>query len=162
MKPDDYKELCRIVDRLRDQDNRCTSEVAFCVQRATFEGGFDPSCANEVMFVQDSEPVLEDHWSALEKAYQAGEGRVTIGDWEYVIEELERYGFQRGWETVQVCFTEEGAKNYLRRNGHNLSRHGEPRIYVESFHRNVEMMTLRRILPELASYVVVDAVAVKP
>lgn len=39
-----------------------------------------------------------------------------------------------------ACFTEEGAKDYLRINGHNLR---QPFIYVHSLHRNNEMISIR-------------------
>ncbi len=47
------------------------------------------------------------------------------------------------YETVMVCFTEGGAQEYLRQDGHNLR---EPRIYVESFNRCPEMIAIRDVL----------------
>ena len=42
-----------------------------------------------------------------------------------------------------VDFTEDGCKEYLKQNGHNLNK---PRIYVESFHRCPEMIAIREFL----------------
>ena len=43
-------------------------------------------------------------------------------------------------------FTEQGAKDYIKINGHNLR---EPRIYVESGHRNYEWREVRAHLMSL-------------
>jgi len=61
----------------------------------------------------------------------------------------EEFGYRDRWETVMVAFTEEGCKNYLELDGHNC-RHrahdGQVRIYVESFNRCQEMITIRDAL----------------
>lgn len=153
MTPADLAELQRIVARLSDQDNRCTRDAAYCVQKAVLVSGMDPQWTDDpedIMFIENGEPVSEDHWMAIEAAYQDGAETVTVDGEEYTLADLDRCAFKREWETVQICFTEEGAEAYLLADQHNLSRDGEPRIFVESFHRNNEMITLRRILPELA------------
>ena len=110
--------LSEIGERLRTQDNRITENPMFCVQthkRDVVPDGF----AEETVWVLDGEEVDEG------------------------TEDAEEYGIRWRWETVMVAFTEEGCKEYLRQNGHNLS---EPRIYVESFNRCPEMIAIREWL----------------
>lgn len=52
------------------------------------------------------------------------------------------------WEFVTACFTEQGCKDYLARNGHNLK---EPRIYAEGSYRNEEWRSVRSWLKSLAA-----------
>jgi len=110
--------LLEIAARLRTQDNRITENPMFCVQtkkRDVVPEGF--SC--DSVWVLDGEEVDEG------------------------TEGAEEYNIRERWETVMVAFTEEGCKEYLRQNGHNLS---EPRIYVESFNRCPEMIAIREWL----------------
>lgn len=112
--------LAEIAARLRTQDNRCTENPMFCVQtkrRDVVPEGF----SYDIVWVLDGEEVDEG----------------TEGAEEYCIRER--------WETVMVAFTEEGCKEYLRQNGHNLT---ESRIYVESFNRCPEMIAIRKWLME--------------
>lgn len=118
-------QLKAIAARLRTQDNRITENPMFCVQqkkRDPVPDGF--SC--DTVWVLDGEEVDKEEGEANEDAK------------EYCVRER--------WETVLVAFTEEGCKEYLRQNGHNLS---EPRIYVESFNRCPEMIAIRDFLLSL-------------
>lgn len=47
------------------------------------------------------------------------------------------------WVFVTACFTEQGCKDYIARDGHNLI---EPRIYAEGSYRNLEFQELRKML----------------
>ena len=110
--------LSEIGERLRTQDNHLTENPMFCVQthrRDIVPDGF----SDETIWVRDGEECDE-------------------GD-----EDAEEFGIRWRWETVMVAFTEEGCKEYLRQNGHNLC---EPRIYVESFNRCPEMIAIREWL----------------
>ena len=56
--------------------------------------------------------------------------------------------YQRVWyrivpRFVTACLTRNGAEAFIARNGHNLTK---PYIYVESLHRNEEMIALREHL----------------
>lgn len=113
--------LAEIAARLQTQDNRCTENPMFCVQtkrRDLVPDGF----SSDSIWVLDGEEVDEG----------------TEGAEEYYVRER--------WETVMVAFTEDGCKEYLRQNGHNLT---EPRIYVESFNRCPEMIAIRKALLDL-------------
>jgi hypothetical protein len=61
-------------------------------------------------------------------------------DWGYAIRKIY---IKENDEFVTACFTEEGANNYLKINGHNLKK---PFIYVTSLYRNEEMITIRNLL----------------
>jgi len=64
-------------------------------------------------------------------------------------DEWERFGYRDRWETVMVAFTEEGCKQYLELDGHNVRRRahrGEVQIYAESFNRCPEMIAIRSAL----------------
>jgi hypothetical protein len=107
-----------IGERLRAQDNRIPENPMFCVQtkhRDLVPDGF----STETIWVLAGEEVDKD------------------------TEDAEEYCIRERWETVMVAFTEEGCKEYLRLNGHNLR---EPRIYVESFNRCPEMIAIREWL----------------
>lgn len=116
-------QLKAIGQLLRTQDNRITQNPMFCVQQKRRVSGIDT------------------RWG--------GDNTVWVLDGEIVDPNTpgaEEYGYRDLWETVMVSFTEEGAKEYLRQNGHNLK---EPRIYVESFNRCPEMIAIRDFLLSL-------------
>ncbi len=114
--------LEEIGKRLRTQDNRITQNPMFCVQQKRRIGGFDKRWTDNTYWILDGEEV------------------------EPETEGAEEIGYRDQWETVMVAFTEEGCKEYLRQNGHNLR---EPRIYVESFNRCPEMILIREMLAGL-------------
>lgn len=117
--------LLDIFEHLRTQDNRATAEPMFCVQEHVRDVGYDANYA-------DGNTI----WINMES-----------GDYEEVPPNTpgaEEFGFKERWETVMVCFTEEGCKDYLRQNGHNHK--GKTRIYVESFRRCDEMIKIRNWL----------------
>ena len=67
--------------------------------------------------------------------YREGSCRDT-GDWvKIALKEIDQF------ETA--CFTEQGCKDYLEANGHNLRK---PFIYAHSLYRNREMLELRKML----------------
>lgn len=131
---------------LRDQDNRATHLPVFCVQQRRRIYGMDPAYADPDKIVwiddlNDCAEVEQEKAAALEAA------------WEKTGEEPSDYtrtAYVDVWDFVTACFTEKGAEDYLRLNGHNLT---EPRIYVESAHRNHEWEVVRDFLmaevPEL-------------
>lgn len=46
-------------------------------------------------------------------------------------------------EFVTACFTEEGCRNYITKNRHNLNK---PFIYASSLYRNDEMISIMNFL----------------
>lgn len=112
-------ELQAIGERLRTQDNRITHNPMFCVQQKRRIVGLHRDYSDQTVWILDGEQVEPETEGATE------------------------YGVREHWETVMVAFTEEGCKEYLRQNGHNLRA---PRIYVESFNRCPEMIAIRDFL----------------
>lgn len=71
---------------------------------------------------------------------------------EMTDEEIESYAEEHGFEKrywreidrfVTACFTEQGAKDYIALDGHNLTK---PFIYVTGLQRNNEMILIRNFL----------------
>lgn len=128
-------DLSQIGERLKTQDNRCTVNPMFCVQERRRLVGLDSDYSeNRCWYDTASDEVIYDD----DKDFKGPpEG-----------EEWNEFGYVDQWFTVMVAFTEEGCKEYLRLNGHNLKH---PRIYVESFNRCPEMIAIREALIRKAS-----------
>ncbi len=126
--------LEQISERLRTQDNRCTSNPMFCVQIKVRDVGYDTAYATNHCWrnFESDETIYDD-----DPNFQEPEG-----------EEWSEFGYVDRWETVMVAFTEKGCEEYLELNGHNGRRahKGEFRIYVESFNRCPEMIAIREML----------------
>jgi hypothetical protein len=134
-------ELIDIQKAIRTQDNRATGNPIFAVQQRRRIWGMDPNYTDEVCYVSDEDPevVICSDDPNERKAFRELEERHWKGDddgWS-------RSGFKDEWEFVQPFFTEKGAEDYIRRNGHNLK---EPRIFVYGGYRNIEWGTIRRFL----------------
>lgn len=135
------KELALIGDRLRTQDNRCTSNPMFCVQIKRRDVGYDSAYIDR-------------------RCWHDSAGEQTIYDDDADFQEppkgneWDEFGYVDRWETVMVAFTEGGCEEYLRLNGHNdrsLAHNGEVRIYVKSWNRCPEMIAVREWLLEAPS-----------
>lgn len=135
--------LLEVAERLRTQDNRCTSNPAFCVQVLERIGPMLPEYSDTRMYHdhEQCETYYQDRpdpeeWNKLKALDDADElpDQITVG------------GYVEKWKTVQICFTEDGCNQYIARDGHNLRHYFGTRIYVESFHRNDEMTTIREWL----------------
>jgi len=150
-------DLKKIQKNLKEQDNRITSDPLFVVfqeRRVSADSNFSES----YWFVLDSETKCEDHKKLREWLRDNYEGEdkafkldimSSLSFPDNIIEELaEREGFEKYYYQdidifVTACFTEEGAKDYLRQNQHNLT---QPYIYVTSLYRNDEMIGIRELL----------------
>jgi hypothetical protein len=128
--------LTEISERLKTQDNRCTADPMFCVQMLVRDVGFDTSLYDnrcwhnypEMETVYDDDPDFK--------------GEPEGPEWE-------EFAYRDRWENVMVAFTEEGCKQYLALDGHNVRRRAfrrQVRIYVESFYRCPEMIAIREFL----------------
>jgi hypothetical protein len=129
-----------IAGRLRTQDNRCTREPAYVVQQKHRVTGLDPRfcCDDEIAWWNgaDMYEAVGDERARLEAAYQ------ETGDEP---DAWTRTGARDTWEFVTVCLTEAAALAYIEANAHRLN---EPRVFVESFYRNEEMIAVRQLLAE--------------
>lgn len=153
------QELRRIVARLADQDNRCTAEPLYIVERSRLVCPIESEFADMFAFYSEGEMVAREHWPALEEHYEKtqfsmddADKVIEIEGFEYDLSDnVSRYGAVEQWEAAAWFLTEEAAQEYLERNKHNLRGFNEPRIYVESMNRGVEMIVLRAALPRLVA-----------
>jgi hypothetical protein len=160
------EEVKRISRLLSSQDNACTHEPVFMVQRHRRTYGFDPAYSDNPVYVnEDGREVTvdpkdpdtyrcpnEEHCNEPVSAEDMEEECCShcgvsfdLGDWC-----LTRTAYQDTWENVMPFFTREGAEEYLRINGHNLQGQEPPRIYVESGYRNAEWQAIRNFLLEMS------------
>jgi hypothetical protein len=155
-------EVSRIRAQLRTQDNACTADPIYVVQKPWLRTGLDLDLVDnpdDIAWLDCGELVPRRHWPELNRlwdedfnrflGHSEDPQRLTITlDHDYTVHtrDLERTGCWIQWEIVQSFFTREGAERYIERNKHNLSADGEPRIYVDSLIRNREMQALRDFL----------------
>jgi hypothetical protein len=130
------KKLRALGKLLREQDNRMTHNPIFIVQQKRRIEGYEN--ASEYTWFDGENNVVTDADKIEE-----------LDDFESMGLDLEGYykvGYYEYWEFVTACFTEEGCKDYLRQNRHNL---GETRVYTASGYRNDEWETIRQFLMSL-------------
>lgn len=124
-----------IATRLASQDNRGTALPIFVVQQRVRIYGMDPEYTDTFTWIDavdgDDTEVDTDEAVRLEDVYQET-GNIEGG--------YRRVSFVDRWEFVTACFTEQGCKDYIAGNGHNLT---DPRIYVMSGSRNNEWDVVR-------------------
>lgn len=128
-------EFARIGENLRTQDNRITSHPVFVVfqkEEMVVSEEFDHDRIAWVWECGDGE--VEDRTARRLEALHQG-CRDTRGYSRYAMKSIKRF--------VTACFTEDGCKDYLRQNGHNLN---EPFIYAHSAYRNDEWQVIRNWL----------------
>jgi hypothetical protein len=131
-------DILKIIENLHTQDNRITSHPLFAVQQKREIAGLDDDyAAAHVWLNEDSETINDpDEIAGLEHAHEEGED--TPG--------ARRVGIITKWEFVTGCLTEQGCKDFIACNGHNLH---EPRIYAYSGYRNAEFIAVREWLMSL-------------
>lgn len=134
-------ELLLIIENLKTQDNRATYIPIFVVQQKKRDYGYDPNYSDyHVWLDEECREADAEESSKLDKEYNR-----TYKE----PEGWTRTSYVDRWEFVTACFTEQGCKDYLELNGHNLK---ETRIYVESGRRNKEWEIVRnRLLSESPS-----------
>jgi hypothetical protein len=139
----DYSEQQKVLEALRTihtalhtQNNRITAAPMFAVQQKKRVYGIDNDYDPKIVWVGDEgqEASAEDA-ARFEAAYDE--------NCETEMEGYRRLGYHEYWEFVTACFTEQGCKDYLARNGHNL---GETQIYAYGTYRNVEWGIVRDFL----------------
>lgn len=125
---------------IKTQDNRITDQPIFIVQRKIRDYGYDPAYVDDVVWIDE----YNDYVEASPEEHEAMEIKYRDGD--EIPNGWSRTGCRDRWEFVTACFTEQGCKDYLRLNGHNL---GETRIYAAGSYRNEEFRTIRNFLLSL-------------
>ncbi len=133
------KQLEEIGQRIISQDNRHTSQPIYIIFQVERIYGLDPNYADKPIWMhQDGEEANEGETKTCEEHYEkTGD---ELDGW-YRTDYVDRDRF------VTACFTEEGAKTYLEKNGHNLKK---PHIYVDTLWRNDEMIAVREFIMGLA------------
>ena len=129
-------EFYQIAKNLREQDNRWTDQPMFVVFQKREIIGSDDHDPSRIGWVMDGEEVDELRAKRLEILYQ--HCRDTRGYERYAMQEIDVF--------VTACFTEQGCKDYLQRNGHNLR---QPYIYADGSYRNDEYRAVRNWLMSL-------------
>lgn len=136
---EDGARLAAIGELIRTQDNRITDSPIFIVQqRRRIYGIEDGYCENFVWI--DGDNSYTDEERAVRDAERAENEEAEV--------EYRQCGYIDIWEFVTACFTEQGCKDYLKRDGHNLR---EPRIYAAGSYRNEEWRFVRKQLLSIAA-----------
>lgn len=138
-------QLSKLRTELQTQDNAITSDPLFVVfQEDRIYGVSQDYQTNGYTWVgeDDSSVTADDDEAKVLDKLLDDDRELSIGGVTY----------QRVWyrivpRFVTACLTRKGAEDYIARNGHNLTK---PYIYVESLHRNEEMIALRNHLMETA------------
>lgn len=123
-------EFARIAENLRTQDNRITDQPMFVVFEKREIIGSDEHSPSRVVWCREGEEVSELRGKRLEAIYH--DGRDARGYDRYAMQEIDVF--------VTACFTEQGCKDYLSRNGHNLRL---PYIFAAGSYRNSEYQQVR-------------------
>jgi hypothetical protein len=131
------KEIAAIIENLHTQDNRITDNPLFAVQQKRRFGGVDSDYADASVWISDGCEVDAEEAARLDALRDSGEA---------VPDNCQRMGYIDRWEFVTGCLTEQGCKDYIARNGHNLH---EPRIYAYGSYRNAEFIAIRKWLMSL-------------
>ena len=135
------EQLAALSAELRTQDNAITADPLFVVfQEERIYGVSQDYQTDGYTWVGEDDSAVtadDDEAKVLDKLLD-DDRELSIGGVTY----------QRVWyrivpRFVTACLTRKGAEDYIARNGHNLTK---PYIYVESLHRNEEMIALREHL----------------
>lgn len=129
--------MTEIGERLRTQDNRITQHPLFVVQqRRRIYGAEDQlgEDGHEWYETAEWERIPVDEAAELERKFDI---------FREVPDGYTRVAYADTWEFVTACFTEQGCKDFIAVNGHNLK---DPRIYADSGWRNAEWIAIREYL----------------
>ncbi|CNJ17555.1 Uncharacterised protein [Yersinia aldovae] len=135
------KELFEIGELIRTQDNRITDQPFFAVMVkreiiSSEDHGYDRICWVENQSGNYCEATDTQH-RRLEAIYQ-GKYEVRDGWDRYAMKEIDVF--------VTGCFTEQGCKDYICRNRHNMNK---PFVYAFGSYRNNEYHVVRNFLQSL-------------
>ncbi|EMG9443122.1 ead/Ea22-like family protein [Escherichia coli] len=124
-----------IGENIRTQDNRITSDPMFCVyQKREIVVDADYDYDRIVWVDEDGNEANKRQSRRLELLHE---------NFREPPEKWRRVAVKNIDEFVTCCFTEQGCKDYLAANGHNLRL---PFIYVKSGFRNAEYIGIRNWL----------------
>lgn len=143
------KEMVAIGELIRNQDNRITDQPFFAVMtKREIVGSEDHDC-DRICWVEnqsgDYVEATETQHRRLEAIYQ-GKYKVRDGWDRYPLKEIDVF--------VTGCFTEQGCKDYIGRNGHNLKK---PFIFAFGSYRNNEYQKVRKFIMDMPETAATDA-----
>lgn len=138
--------IAEIGKLLKTQNNRFTAHPIFMVQEERTIYGIGAEYDPQIVWLYEDGCVRVDEKlaSRLERMYHNLNSKYFMDDCP---RGYRRVGYTTQWINVQPFFTERGAEEYIRVNGHN---HGKLRIYVASAYRNAEWQAIRQWLMEAA------------
>jgi hypothetical protein len=128
------EKIAAIIEHLHTQDNRITDNPLFAVQQRRRIYGVDGDYAQGSVWM-DEDGIERTEQTAIEHGAR-------------------KLGYVDEWEFVTGCFTEQGCKDYIAANGHNLK---DPRIYAYGSYRNAEFIALRKWLMSLRARQITQA-----
>ncbi|WP_228060284.1 hypothetical protein [Serratia marcescens] len=142
-------ELSAIGELIRTQDNRITDQPFFAVMtKREIVASEDHDC-DRICWVENQSgnyvEATETQHRRLEAIYQA-KYEVRDGWDRYAMKEIDVF--------VTGCFTEQGCKDYINKNGHNLNK---PFIYAFGSYRNDEYQTVRKFIMQIPETPATDA-----
>jgi hypothetical protein len=139
--------LSELIDRINEQDNRCTAKPYFYVIKTKryrlTERGYAHGDSYECKYDHDmgAEYKREEEDKYIENCIEAGycDTREEAKErWDNLeIHEMEEYDTEDN-----VFLTEHGYNQHVELNGHNLGRQGQYYSYVKHAFRNPEMYNL--------------------
>lgn len=137
---EELAELSAIGALINTQDNRYTDQPMFVVFEKRGMVTLDTHDHDRIEWYNpDSVSTADDHKAKRLEALHDG-GRDTPGWERYAVKDIDVF--------VTACFTEQGCKDFLGCNGHNLNR---PFIYAFGSYRNREFQTVRNRLKAMAT-----------
>lgn len=141
--------IVKIKQELLAQDNRCTDQPVFLVQRLVRDYGYDPQYSDQYIWVYSGDyenGKLDD--DLVEELNELDNNFENTDPYEKVY-------YKERWEFVKAFFTERGAKDYLETDGHNL---GKTRIYADGSFRNFEFREIRNFILNDKSHEALEAI----
>lgn len=136
-------ELRRIGALIRTQDNECTADAMFVVERKVIVSGLDTDYFDDddqIVWCIDDEMIFkgDDEFRELEQDYAAD---------RTVPENYTRTGYTHHWEMVTMFFTADDAQAFLNKNNHKYE--GALRVSIECEVRNTQYAFIRNWLASL-------------
>ena len=139
------EQLAALSTELRTQDNACTAEPIFVVYDKQRVYGLDSDHAEHYCWLYpdrgDGRSEVTDHQKVARLNHLESLGKEpAIAGVEYT-----RIGYVDVDRFITCCLTRKAATEFIERNSHRLRK---PFVYVESLHRNDEMIAIRNHLME--------------
>jgi hypothetical protein len=140
-------DLKALGNEINKQDNRCTRDPLFVVfqkREIVVDEDYDYDFLG--WYDEDGHRADSSLDDKLNRAYRdirsdwSYSNEIEICDDEEETTTWKRLAVKEVDEFVTACFTEQGCKNYIVANGHNLNK---PFIFASSLYRNHEMIGLR-------------------